>query len=204
MDAGLIWTILCPIEAGPPPPSETPDADKGGAPSIVGGDGATVATTNCNRVEAAQTVVTLADIGGQWVSVCDPLPFVQTAFGPSEAGVDLPTNTAGFEIDPTSHLLYALVPVVGSYARVTGDGSVWWANDVNPYGVLPDGGPQEYLLVTNANLFDGGRYTRELHGWGILYYPARDGGVRSLTLLNADAGTEVTLLPPEVVPSRTH
>jgi hypothetical protein len=80
---------------------------------------------------------------------------------------------------------------------------VWWANDVYPYGVLPDGGPQEYLLVTNANLFDGGRYTQELQGWGILYSPAPDSGVRSLRLLSADAGSEVTLLPPEAVLARS-
>jgi hypothetical protein len=194
----MIWFIPCPIE------SETPDADTRGAPSVVAGDGATDAPTLCNRIGAAQAVVTLADIGGQWVQGCDRLPFVPIALGPSDAGTDLPADTVGFEIDPTSHFFYALVRSGGSYVRASGAGAVWWANDVYPYGFLPDGGPQEYLLVTNANLFDGGRYTRELHGWGILYDSAREGGVRSLTLLNADAGSEVTLLPPEVVPSGTH
>jgi hypothetical protein len=200
-DSGMIF-----VDAGSfpfAPSSETPDADMRGAPAIVGGGGATDAPSNCNGVGAAQQVVTLVDIGGQWVSGCDPLPFVLTALGPSDAGMDLPVDTAGFEIDPTSHLFYALVPSGGSYARASGAGSVWWANDVYPYGVLPDGGPQEYLLVTNANLFDGGRYTRKLQGWGILYSPPRDGGVRSLTLLSADAGSEVTLLPPEVLQARS-
>jgi hypothetical protein len=181
------------------PSPETPDADMRSAPGIVAGGATTDAPSNCNGVGAAQQVVTLVDIGGQWVSGCDPLPFLLTALEPSDAGMDLPVDTAGFEIDPTSHLFYALVPSGGSYARASGAGSVWWASDVYPYGVLPDGGPQEYLLVTNANLFDGGRYTQKLQGWGILYCPARDGGVRSLTLLSADAASEVTLLPPEVV-----
>jgi hypothetical protein len=185
------------------PSSETPDADMRGAPGIVAGGGVTDAQSNCNSVGAALQVVTLGDIGGQWVSGCDPLPFVLTALGPSDAGMDLPVDTAGFEIDPTSHLFYALVPSGSSYVRASGAGSVWWANDVYPYGVLSDGGPQEYLLVTNANLFDGGRYTQKLQGWGVQYDPARDGGVRSLTLLSADAGSEVTFLPPEVVLARS-
>jgi len=185
------------------PSSESPDADMRGAPAIVAGNGATGAPSSCNTVGAAQPVVTLVDIGGQWVSGCDPLPFVLTALGASDAGMDLPVDTAGFEIDPASHLFYALVPSGGSYVQASGTGSVWWASDIYPDGVLPDGGPQEYLLVTNANLFDGGRYTEKLQGWGILYYPVRDGGVRSLTLLSADAGSAVTLLPPEVLPARS-
>ncbi len=183
--------------------------DAGSPDAVVLPDAATatgVAASVCQGTGPAAQVLTLSDIAGQWIAGCDPSspPIPAVVSGAADTSSGVPRTTAGFEFDPANHLVYALVPSGSAFVRATGPGSVWWANDIYPYGALPDGGPQEYLSITNANLSGGTSYTQMLGGWGVLYHPATGGGTPELTLVDFAGHYTISMLRPAAFLATAH
>jgi hypothetical protein len=169
------------------------------ASSISKSDGG--GTNVCFTPGPLQAVVTLSDLGGQWVTGCDPggspLPLIAAG-----ADASIPADTVGFEIDPSTHLFYALVAVDGGFARATGPGSAWYADDPYPGCTMPDGWPEEFLSIYGIAQIDGSSDGEYLLGMTVLYHPPTEDVLASLTLASC-AGEEpfyaVTLVPPAAI-----
>jgi hypothetical protein len=179
------------------------DAFPNDASSVSESDGG--GTNVCFTPGPLQAVVTLSDLGGQWVTGCDPgappLPLIVNGAANTSAGI--PADTVGFEIDPSTRAFYPLVAADGGFARATGPGSVWWV--LFPYApasaifTMPNGSPEEALAVQVDPGTDAAPYSALLGAWGVLYHPPTDHVLASLTLAATENAYAVTLVPPAAV-----